>query len=151
MTGKIVEVIAIILDGLNKKIPMEEVTESINNNHQYDKQTVSAAFSLVFDKVLNDRSKRKIESDKKSSCRFLTEDEKEVIGVENYNYVLHLQNIGLMDSVDFELFVDQIMMYPNEILTKDDINWIILISLVDLEVDIMPGSRILLFSTDTIN
>jgi uncharacterized protein Smg (DUF494 family) len=50
-----------------------------------------------------------------------------------------------------EMTLEQIMMYPKETITKDDINWIILISLIDFNSDILPGSRVLLYSSDTIN
>ena len=43
------------------------------------------------------------------------------------------------------------MMFPENTITRNDINWIILISIVDFSVDILPGSRVLLYSSDTIN
>ena len=150
MTGKVVEVIALILDGMNKNIPIEEVSHKISINKTYDKQTISAAFSLVYDKVLSPQiAKRK--GEKSISFRILTDEEKDFIGQENFNYITHLNAIGLLDNLDFELFMEQLLLYPKEDITRDDINWLVLVSLVDLEVDLLPGSRVLLFSTDTIN
>ena len=152
MTEKIVEVLAEILERLNQNNSLEEVSSVLSKNNKFDEQTLSAAFSLVFDKVLAQR----ISSVKKSgrahdNFRLLTENEKEVIGIENYNYILHLYNVGLLDYLDFEMILEQIMMFPGESVTKDDINWTIFISLVDFNAEILPGSRLLLYSSDNIN
>jgi uncharacterized protein Smg (DUF494 family) len=152
MTEKIVEVLAEILERLNKNNTLEEVNSILSKNKKFDEQTLSAAFSLVFDKVLAQRIssvKKNIKSN--NNFRLLTEEEKEVIGIENYNYILHLYNVGLLDYLDFEMILEQIMMFPGESVTKDDINWTIFISLVDFNAEILPGSRLLLYSSDNIN
>ncbi|MCF8240264.1 MAG: DUF494 family protein [Melioribacteraceae bacterium] len=152
MTAKIVEVLAEILEALNKNYTLDEVNKYISTKKDFDKQTVSAAFSLVYDKVLSSKlSKKRRDLEKKRTFRILTDDEKEIIGLENYNYLIRLNNIGLLDSIDFEMALEQLLMFPDDTITKDDINWIILISLVDLSAEILPGSRVLLYSSDTIN
>jgi uncharacterized protein Smg (DUF494 family) len=152
MTEKIVEVLAEILERLNKNSTLEEVNSILSKNKKFDEQTLSAAFSLVFDKVLAQRiSSVKKNTKANSNFRLLTEEEKEVIGIENYNYILHLYNVGLLDYLDFEMILEQIMMFPGESVTKDDINWTIFISLVDFNAEILPGSRLLLYSSDNIN
>ncbi|MCF8395255.1 MAG: DUF494 family protein [Melioribacteraceae bacterium] len=151
MTAKIVEVLAEILEALNKNYTLDEVNKYISTKKDFDKQTVSAAFSLVYDKVLSSKlSKKRRDLEKKRTFRILTDDEKEIIGLENYNYLIRLNNIGLLDSIDFEMALEQLLMFPDDTITKDDINWIILISLVDLSAEILPGSRVLLYSSDTI-
>ncbi|MBL1211957.1 MAG: DUF494 family protein [Ignavibacteriae bacterium] len=152
MTEKIVEVLAEILERLNKNSTLEEVNTILSKNKKFDEQTLSAAFSLVFDKVLAQRiSSSKKYNKANSNFRLLTEEEKEVIGIDNYNYILHLYNVGLLDYLDFEMILEQIMMFPAESITKDDINWTIFISLVDFNAEILPGSRLLLYSSDNIN
>lgn len=151
MTAKIVEVIAQILDGLKKNISLEDLNKKLSKNKSFDKQTVSAAFSLVYDKVLSRKlasAKGKIKS---NNLRLLTDDEKDFLGIANTNYLMHLQNIGLIDSVDLEIIVEQLLMFPSDTISRDDINWIILVSLVDFNSKILPGSRIILYSSDTIN
>ena len=151
MTAKIVEVLARILDGINKNIPLEELNKQLLKNKEFDKQTLSAAFSLVYDKVLSGKIlKDKIDEGSKK-IRLLTDEEREFLGIENYNYIIHLMNIGLIDSIDVEIILEQLMLFPEDTINRDDINWIILISLVDFNSKILPGSRILLYSSDTIN
>ncbi|MCK5087402.1 MAG: DUF494 family protein [Melioribacteraceae bacterium] len=152
MTAKIVEVLAKILDGLNKNNSLEEVNKILLKEHQFDKQTLSAAFSLVYDKVLSGKvSNDKSKNIEKRNIRILASEEKESVGIENYNYLVHLQNVGLLDTADFELVLEQLMLFPDDIVTREDINWIILVSLVDFNSKILPGSRVLLYSSDTIN
>ncbi len=153
MTEKIVEVLAEILERLKKNSSLEEVNKVLSKNKRFDEQTLSAAFSLVFDKVLTQRIVKgsKKNNPNKSNFRLLTDEEKEVIGIENYNYILHLYNVGLLDYLDFEMILEQIMLFPSESITKDDINWTIFISLVDFNAEILPGSRLLLYSSDNIN
>lgn len=152
MTNKIVEVLVKILDSLNKNYSMDEVGTILKNEKIYDSKTVGVAFSLVFDKVLTNKLKE-ISHRKAASKKFriLDPEEIEVIGKDNYNYLIHLVNVGLVNNNDLEMILEQIMMYPKETITKDDINWIILISLIDFNTDILPGSRVLLYSSDIIN
>ncbi|MEN8191801.1 MAG: DUF494 family protein [Bacteroidota bacterium] len=150
MTTKVVEVLAQILDGLNKNYSLEDVNNKITDENKFDKQTVSTAFSLVYDKILNNVTDHENkESD--SNFRLLNEEEIEKVGIEYYDYLLHLQNIGLLDSHDIELLLEQILLFPNQTITYEDINWMILVSLVDYNTKILPGSRVTLYSSDKIN
>jgi uncharacterized protein Smg (DUF494 family) len=152
MTAKIVEVLAKILEGLKDNYSIEEVTKHLNLEKDFDEQTVSAALGLVFDKFLTNRLVLHKEGGSfNKSFRLLTNDEIEIIGFENHNYIQHLVNVGLLDPLDVELLIEQMTMFPEEKVSKDDINWIILFSLVDFDSEVLPGSRVLLYSSDTIN
>ncbi len=151
MVTKIVEVIALILDNLKKDYTLEEVSKLLDNK-EYDRQTVSAAFSLLFDKVLSSKiSKSKKKEIKKEAFRVLSNDEIDLIGIDNYNYVLNLINLGLIESTDIEFILEHASNLNGRVLSKDDINWIVFISLIDLNAGLLPGSRVLLYSSDTIN
>jgi len=151
MAAKIVEVLARILDGLNKNFSLEEVNLSLVKNKEFDRQTVGVAFSLVYDKVLSNKLSPKKRKRVSNNFRILSDEEKEILGIENYNYLMHLYNVGLINSIDVETILEQVGLYPENTITKEDINWIILISLIDFNSEILPGSRILLYSSDTIN
>ena len=152
MTTKVVEVLAKILDGLNKKYSLEDVNKNLASENKFDKQTVSAAFSLVYDKIVASRIEKNIDfAEPNKNIRILSEEELDTIGVEYYSYLIHLQNIGLIDLSDFEVLLEQILLFPTNNITLEDINWMILVSLVDYDSKILPGSRVTLFSSDTIN
>lgn len=151
MTAKIVEVLAKILEGINiNQISLDEINKILSEKNEFDKQTVSAAFSLIYDKILvhkiSDRNKHN-----KKAFRVLTDEEKEILGTENINYLMYLMNVGLVDSNDMEMILEQVMMFLQGDITKEDINWIVFISLVDFNSEILPGSRVLLYSSDRIN
>ena len=152
MTSKIVDVLAKILEGLSNNASIEEVSKRLINSKKYDEKLLSAAFSLVYDKILLRTSIKKIDTQfGQKSTRFLSEDEISFIGVENYNYLLHLMNVGLIDSSNLEAILSQISLFPELRVTRKEINWIILLSLVDFDSELLPGSRFLLYSSDTVN
>lgn len=151
MNTKVVEVLAQILDGLNKNFSLEDVNSKITNENKFDKQTVSAAFSLVYDKILNTSGEKTEDKSIDKNFRFLNDEEIEAIGIEYYDYLIHLQNIQLLDSDDIEMLLEQILLFPNQSLTFEDINWMILVSLVEFNTKILPGSRVILYATDKIN
>lgn len=152
MTAKIVEVLAKILEGLKENYSLEEVTRLINVNKDFDEQTVSAALGLVFDKFLTNKlALQKKHFLNSRGFRVLSIEESTIIGTDNYNYIQHLINVGLLDPLDVDVLVEQMTMFPEEKISKDDINWIILFTLVDFDSEILPGNRVLLYSSDTIN
>ncbi len=149
MTAEIVEVLARILKGLGENTSMEELNKSLSVEKGMTKQTLSTAFSLMLDKQLTKKSKRNIS--KSENFRFLNEEEKYLLGTDNYKYLMELLNIGLLDNFTLDLILEQTLLFPTTKISKEEINWIVLMSLVDFEKDILPGSRYILFSSDNIN
>jgi len=152
MKPKIIEVLAKILDSLSNNIPLEDVNKRLLKNKEYDEQTLSIAFSLVYDKLLLKRMhSSEVDEEKSSGIRFLTEEEKEILGFENINYLVHLRNVGLLDAAQLESILEQVAYYPDTSISRKDLNWLVLLSLVDLDSDIPLGSRVLLYSSDSVN
>jgi uncharacterized protein Smg (DUF494 family) len=149
MTTKFVEILAKILEGLGQNYSLEEVNKKLLKEKSINKQIISAAFSWLYDKKLNKSDDRSKPNSK--NFRLLSDQEKDFLGVENYNYISHLINVGLLNSSDIDSILDQLFLYPGETITKEEINWIILFSLVDFSENVPPGSRFLLSSSDTIN
>ncbi|MEW6652071.1 MAG: DUF494 family protein [Bacteroidota bacterium] len=152
MTSKLVDVLAKILEGLSRNASLEEVSKGLIKSKQFDENLLSAAFSLVYDKILLKTSLKKIDDNlTKRSIRMLSDDEVNILGLGNYNYLLHLINLGLIDSSNLETILNQISLFPEIRVTRKEINWIILLSLVELDSELLPGSRFLLYSSDTVN
>ncbi len=151
MTTKIVEVLTKILEGLNQNYSLEEVNDTLKREKNFDQQTLSAAFSLVYDKVLSNKIPKKGRKKNNNNFRILSDEEKDILGPVNSNYLMHLSNVGLIDAFDFDLIIEQISLFPGDSISKEDINWMVLFSLVDFNSEILPGSRVLLYSSDTIN
>lgn len=151
MNSKIVDILTQILEGIGEGYTIEEMNHYFIKKKKYDKQTLSIAFSLLFDKITLKKSREELENKAKKSLRFLTEEEKEILGIENYNYLLHLFNVGLINSETFEEILDQILSFPESKITKNDINWLVLLSIVDSNMMVPPGSRVLLYTSDSVN
>lgn len=149
MTSDIVEVLATILKGLGDNNSLEDLNKSLSAEKGLSKQTLSTAFSLMFDKQLAKKSKKNIS--RSENIRFLNEEEKYHLGSDNYEYLMALMNIGLIDNFTLDLILEQTLIFPTTKISKEEINWIVLMSLVDFEKDILPGSRYILFSSDNIN
>lgn len=153
MNNKLVEAITKILEGLNRKnISLEEVNSQISKTKHFDKQTLSIAYSLIYDKALSGKTEA---GNKKQALlknfRIFSNEERDALGSENVNYLMHLYNVGLLNEDSLEYLMEQVMMFPTEEITKEEINWIILFSLVEFNSEALPGSRFLLYSSDTIN
>lgn len=148
MTAKIIEALTEILKGLNDDYSVEDLNNILLDKN-FDDTTIGIAYSLVYDKVLSNKVVKKDNNSK--NIRFLTLEEQEAIGFDNYNYLVKLHSVGLLDAIDFELVIEQLTLLQNEKVTKEDINLIVLLSLVDFNSDILPGSRVLLYTNDTIN
>lgn len=151
MKPKVVEVITHILESLNNNVSLEELNQTLLKSKEYDPQTIGIAFSLIYDKIFLKKKKEVKNNKRKKSIRILSDEEIENLGVDNYNYLLHLSNLGLIDADNFENLLEQINYFPENKLTRKEINWMILASLIDLDSDIPPGSRLHLYSSDSVN
>lgn len=152
MKPKIVEILTKILGNLETDLSLEDVNKKLHSSNEYDTHTLGVAFSLLYDKILLRKSKQKGKGKKKNkSFRFFTDEEKEILGKDNFGYIMHLVNVGLIDSKQLEDILNQINLFPDNMLTRREINWMVLLSLVDIDSDIPPGSRVLLFSSDSVN
>lgn len=152
MKPKIVEILTKILEGLSGDSSMEDINRSLLESKKYDEHTLGIAFSLLYDKLLFKRMHGKDLNPKRSnSIRFLTTEEKEILGANNYNYIMHLINVGLINADVLEIILEQISIYPENSITRKEINWMILLSLVDFDNDVPSGSRVLLYTSDSVN
>ena len=147
MKAKIVEILQIILEEMHESKSLEDINLSLAK--EMDKDAVNVAFSLLFDKIIYKREYME-SGDNNSSFRVATEEEILNMGVDNYNYLLYLFNLGIFDNEDFNVIMEQIDFYPRSVLTREDINLIVLFSLMD-DAEMIPGSRFFLNTSDKIN
>ena len=117
MKPKVVEVITHILESLNNNVSLEELNQSLLKSKEYDPQTIGIAFSLIYDKIFLKKKKDSKDNNRKKSIRILSEEEMENLGIDNYNYLLHLSNLGLIDADNFENLLEQINYFPENKLT----------------------------------
>lgn len=151
MTSKIVDILAKILEALNKDLSLDEIGQKLSKSKEFDEKALNAAFALLYDKLIHKKTEKLILNDTKS-IRHFSQEEIDLLGVENYNYLLHLFNLGLIDRDNLEAILYQITLFPDLKVSKREINWMVILSLTENNSsNLLPGSRILLNSSDTVN
>ncbi|MCL5029137.1 MAG: DUF494 domain-containing protein [Bacteroidetes bacterium] len=152
MTTELVKILETIVQAINNNFSFEDVEKFIKIDNKFNKTTVAAAYSWIYEKRLRELYRKKELQPKPSeSLRILSNDEVTAIGLQNYNYILHFYNIGMLNNNDFELIIDHVKMFPDDERNTDNINLLILSVFLDLEKISTPGSRYMLYSSDTIN
>ncbi|HEY6906131.1 MAG TPA: hypothetical protein VI230_01600, partial [Ignavibacteriaceae bacterium] len=71
--------------------------------------------------------------------------------IKDFNYLLHLNNIGLLTNPDLEIIIEELKLFPRELINTESINVIIISLFLEVNTLTLPGSRLVLYSSDTIN
>jgi uncharacterized protein Smg (DUF494 family) len=151
MTTDLIEILVKIVEGIHNNHSIEKILESVNRTRKVNKNLIAAIYSWIFEKITRD-IEDKLEQDPVSEgFRILSEDEIDSIGLENYNYILHLYNLGLLNNADIEKILEQALSIPAGELQFEQLNFMILAIFLEANADLPPGSRLLLYSSDTIN
>ena len=152
MVTEIVEVLAKITEMMQKEPNQDTIVETISRDSNYNKNVVAAAYSWIYEKLDRNKNFRNSQKSKESlSVRTLSTDEALQIGLKNYNYLLHFYNIGLLTTSDLETIIDDLKLFPEGTVNEEQINLLILSLFLDMDNLTLPGSRLLLYSSDTIN
>ena len=152
MSSEIVKVLETIVLAIENDYSFEDVERSLNLLNKKKKTLIAAAYSWIYEKKLRELYITKAMNKPSSkSIRILSENEASVIGLQNYDYILHFYNIGLINISEIETVIDNIMTFPENIRTKESINLLILSVILDIDKVSLPGSRYTLYSSDTIN
>ncbi len=152
MLAEIVEVLAKITEMNKKNISEDEVAETIIKESKYNRSVIAAAYSWIHEKHKQNSNIRNVKSAEGSKgFRTLSNNEVILIGLKNYNYLLHFYNIGLLTNNDLEEIIEELKLFPDDEIKTESINLLILSLFLDLDKLTLPGSRLLLYSSDTIN
>ena len=152
MSSEIVKVLETIVLAINNDYSFEEVERSLHLSHKRRKTLIAAAYSWIYEKKLRELYITKnLNGYSSKSIRVLSENEASAIGLQNYDYILHFYNIGLLNIDEFEKIIDNIITIPEELRNKESINLLILSVILDIDRVSLPGSRYTLYSSDTIN
>ncbi len=148
MNQKVIDILTVIAESWRESKTFDEIMRILKEEKTVDENNVNVAFSLFFEKVL---SRKETETPEASGLRIFSEDEKQIIGKENYNYLLKLLHLNIITVLELELIIERIMDFPEDTVDKEDINWMTLFALTELPNNVLPGSRMDLFSSDKIN
>ena len=149
MSEKIYNAIADILETLSLGMSFEDIEARLNNDKKYDKKTIAAAFSWLLDKILLDDNYESEKSGK--SFRIFSEQELRGIGKENCDYLIKLNRIGVISNAELEDIVEKLISNFEGGVDKRLVNYILMMTMAEIDEKAFPGSRILLSSSDKIN
>jgi uncharacterized protein Smg (DUF494 family) len=152
MVMEIVNLLKDIFEQLDGTTSLDKALNDLTIKKNYNKNTLAAAFSWIYEKTIRDLSESSERNELNSKGkRIFAEDEKILLGIKNYNYLLHLNNIGLLTNPDLEIIIEQLKLFPRELINTESINVIIISLFLEVNTLTLPGSRLLLYSSDTIN
>jgi len=151
MRNRLAEVLSKLLNGLAKEKSLELVEMKLLKKKKYDQTVVATAYSWIIDKINENQTGGKTFSIVSKGMRIFSEDELHIIGMPNYNRLLKLYNVGLLTNTDLDEIMEQIFFFPVFPLSEDEMNFLILNSIIHVDKLSIPGSRKLLYLSDKIN
>ena len=152
MVSEIVDVIVKVFEGIKKENSLKDVENLLSKRDNYHKNIVPAAYSWIYDKSVRDNLREKeINIVAESGFRILSNEEKTLFGEDIEKYLMHLYTIGLLKSNDLDKIVEQVQLFPENAKNLDNINLLILSLFFDTDNKSLPGSRYILYSSDTVN
>jgi uncharacterized protein Smg (DUF494 family) len=152
MVSEIVKVIVKVFEGIKKENSPLDVEKLLPAGVIYHKNLIPAAYSWIYDKFVRDNLRNKEFSiAAESGFRILSSEEKSMLGEDIEKYLMHLYSIGLLKSNDIDKIVEQVQLFPENAKNLDNINLLILSLFFDTDKKSLPGSRYILYSSDTVN
>jgi len=152
MISKIVDVLVKVREKINEGNIKKNKIENLNFEKNFNKNIIAAAYSWIYEK--NQREQEILNSipkEQRKGIRIYSKEEINKIGIKNYDYLLHFYNIGLLTHLEFDYMLDELKMLPIENIDIYQINVLLLSLYLDFEKLSLPGSRLMLHSSDTIN
>lgn len=150
MRNNIVEIFTDIIETLDDRSDYKSLRKKLNK--KANRGAAATAYSWIFDKIIATRFSdeyRKVNNEK--NFRSFSPSEINSFGNENVNFLLKLYNMGFITKGELEQVIEQLNIVPDGELLKEHISWIVLSSFFELNNVTLPGSRLLLYSSDTIN
>lgn len=149
LQNKVVDIMLNILKEMSNNLSHEDIQIKLKKDKKYNEKEISSAYSLLYEKVFSKKGTSKY---RKKAFRIYSETEKEVIGEDNYKYLMTLKQYSLLNDEDIEFLVDQLLLAEETEITKDQINLMVLFSLTDREEFFTNlGSRSYITPNDSIN
>jgi uncharacterized protein Smg (DUF494 family) len=152
MSLEIVKVLESIVQAINENYSFEDMERTICFENKKNTILIATAYSWIYEKKLKELFLYKtLNRQSSKSIRVLSENETFKIGLQNFDYLLHFYNIGLLNNSDVEMILENLMKFPEDNRNKESINLLILSVILDIDRVSLPGSRYTLYSSDTIN
>lgn len=146
---KIIDALTCLMEELNAKSTIEEAHNKMKKNKNFDLLSISAAMSILMERMIEKPNNS--ENYEEINLRILAVDELSTLGMDNFNYMLKLYNLQLITTEEFNAIIEQLILYPQEFISKSIIDAYILSVLSKKDYNVPYGSRYLLNHSDVIN
>jgi uncharacterized protein Smg (DUF494 family) len=151
MVSEIVDVIVKVFEGIKKEDSLKNVEKLLLKRDNHHKNLVSAAYSWIYEKSVRDNLQIDENSFTEIGFRILSNEEKFLLGEDVEKYLMCLYNIGLLKNNDIDKIIEQVQLFPENTQDVDNIKLLILSLFFDTDKKSTPGSRYILYSSDTVN
>lgn len=141
-----VNAIKLVFDQIVKSKTPEQVLENIKNIRKHDENIIAVIYSWIYEKL-----GKKSKTSSLTGYRIISAEEISLIGLENYSYILHFYNLGLINSEEIDRLINQLEMMPETLINTKLINILLITMFIYGDAAMLPGSRLHLYSSDTIN
>lgn len=151
MEPKIAKKLVKIVKSLENNNFKLKVERDSNPAEAYNNLTATA-YSWIYEKLLSDMTDD-IDNPNISTqgIRIFSNEEKELLGLKNCGYLLNLFNLGLLNNSDIESIIEEIKFIKKENVSRNDINILILSLFLGVNSLTLPGSRLSLYLSDSVN
>ena len=135
------------MNGQFKPVANEFKEKEMNDHTLY-----IAAYSWIYEKIVRNRiQEHNPDRPDPKNKRMFSNEEIASLGIENLGLIQKLYHSALLTETDLDIIMSQIKLLPEEQRSLDELMLLILYLLLDADLDTLPGSRMLLYSSDTIN
>jgi uncharacterized protein Smg (DUF494 family) len=135
------------MNGQFKPVANEFKEKEMNDHTLY-----IAAYSWIYEKIVRNRIQvHSSDQPDPKNKRIFSNEEISILGTENLGLIQKLYDSALLNEADLDIIMSQIKLLPEENRSMDELMLLILYLLLDADLDTLPGSRMLLYSSDTIN
>jgi len=133
-------------EGLQLSIRPEKFINENSNN------ITATAYSWIYEKLLSDMTDI-LDNPEISTqgIRIFSNYEKDLLGLKNCNYILGLFNLGLLNNYDIDSILEEIRYFNKKNVSRNEINILILALFLGVNNLMLPGSRLSLFLSDSVN
>lgn len=151
MQERIVELISIVLQELKNNIRISDIDINSLLKQGFTNSEISTAFSWLVDRIEFDNSFISGESENQESFRMLHDAEKELFDKDGWGFIIQLKTLGIMTTQQVENLIENLMSSGIIRADKRFLKKYIWNQILNENLKIEEGSRLILKGNELIN
>ena len=151
MYERIIEIIVYVVTELKFKKSINDVDISELQQRGYTNSEISTAFSWLVDRMEISEKLISPQSPSSNSFRILHEAERELFTAAAWGEIIQMNTLGLINNDHIELLIERAAMMGIRQIDVSHLKAYIANVIFNANYNSMPGSRLMLSGSDTIN